>query len=77
MPLPSETEPFILAAVTRNTSKLDKFLTLFPKELFELIANCTNQRLEILRSKKIIHANVKKTTAGEMMILLGYTLIVS
>ena len=58
MSLPSETEPIILAAVTGNTSELDTFLTLFPTELFEHIANCTNQRLEILRSKKVNRANV-------------------
>ena len=70
-------EPIILAAVTRNTSELDTFLTLFPKELFEHIANCTNQRLEILRSKKVNRANVKDTVTYEMMILLGCTLIMS
>ena len=48
MPLPSEIEPIILPAVTRNMLKLDTFLTLFSKEFKKLeIANCTNQRLEI------------------------------
>ena len=51
IPLLSETEPIISAAVTRNTLELSAFLTLFLSELFELTANCNNQRLEILRSK--------------------------
>ena len=42
--IPNKTQPAILADVNRSTTERETFLKLFPMELFEKRAFCTNMR---------------------------------
>lgn len=51
------------------------FLKLFPKSLFMFIAECTNERLEILSEKK--GKPIKPTSPDEIMVVVGVLLVMS
>lgn len=53
----------------------DVFLKLFPKSLFIWMADCTNERLQILSEKK--GKPITPTDANEMMVFIGCLLIMS
>lgn len=62
--------------ISRYCSELDLFLKLMPISVFKYIAQCTNERLEIHRSKKKISSrSLPNTDSGEIMIVLGCTFI--
>ena len=50
--IPNKIQLVILADINRSTTELETFLKLFPMELFEKIAFCTNMRFQIQKSKK-------------------------
>ncbi|KAF2886187.1 hypothetical protein ILUMI_19986 [Ignelater luminosus] len=65
MKIPDDKACIILA----DSSELDNFSKLFPKNLFQYIAQCTNWRLEIL--EQATNRKEKRTDAHEIMILVG------
>ncbi|KAF2889398.1 hypothetical protein ILUMI_16775 [Ignelater luminosus] len=69
MKIPDDKTCIILADLNKSSSKLDIFSKLFPKSLFQYIAQCTNRRLEILEQATI--RKEKRTDAREIMILVG------
>ena len=74
--IPNKIQPVILADVNRSTTELETFLKLFPMELFEMIAFCTNMRFQIQKSKKSKNTPyLDDTSAEEMMIVLGCVLV--
>lgn len=59
----------------KDAKNTEIFLKLFPKSLLIWIAQCTNERLEILSEKK--GKLIPPTTPDEIMVVLGVLLIMS
>lgn len=59
--------------VEEHSTPVDLFFKLFPKSLFEWIAKCTNERLDILAEKKDIE--VQHTDSNEMILVVGCLLV--
>lgn len=68
-----DVEPILLAQISRNATEFEVFKCIFPESLFIFIAQCTNERLSILKKQKSY--NIAPTDASEIKILLGITLI--
>lgn len=56
-----------------DSTPVDLFFKLFPKSLFEWIAKCTNERLDILAAKKGIE--IEHTDSSEMILVIGCLLV--
>ena len=63
---PEEVVPKVLVTLSSQSSELDAFMAVFSQELFEHVANCTNQILEEKSGIK-----VPRTDPGEIEIILG------
>lgn len=59
--------------VEEDSTPVDLFFKLFPKRLFEWIAKCTNERLDILAAKNGIE--VQHTDCHEMILVIGCLLV--
>lgn len=59
----------------QNSSIVETFLKMFPKSMFMFIAECTNERLQILSEKK--GENIKPTDQYEIMVVIGCLLVMS
>lgn len=59
--------------VENESTPVDLFFKLFPMSLFEWMAKCTNERLDILAAKKGI--DVEHTDAHEMILVVGCLLV--
>ena len=77
MNLPSLSDPMVLADVNRSSTELEVFFKLFPKSLFEEIANYTNMRLEILKQENKRFKTLDCTSPEEIMVILGCVLVMS
>lgn len=73
--IPIEENPVIIANLNRGSTMLECFYQLFPKSLITQISYYTNLRLDILEKTK--KKPIKKTSAGEIKIILGCSLIMS
>lgn len=75
--IPTHKTPVIqfVDTLPEDFQAVDVFLKLFPKSLFMWIANCTNERLEILAKKK--GKEIKPTDCYEMMIVIGCYIIMA
>lgn len=69
--IPAYKEPEMRVEV--DSTPVDLFFKLFPKRLFEWIAKCTNERLDILAAKKNIA--VVHTDSNEMILVIGCMLV--
>ena len=69
MNLPSLSDPTILADVNRSSTELEVFFKLFPKSLFEEIANYTNMRLKILKHETKRFKTLDCTSSEEIMVV--------
>ena len=72
MNLPSLSDPTILADVNRSSTELEVFFKLFPKSLFEEIANYTNMRLKMLKHETKRFKTLDCTSPEEIMVVLGH-----
>lgn len=61
------------ARVDKDSTPVDLFFKLFPKSLFEWIAKCTNERLDILAEKKGIE--IQHTDCHEIILVIGCFLV--
>ena len=75
MKIPDERNCTILGNLDRGSSELDIFFKLFPKSLFQYIAQCTNERLDIL--EHAMKKQQKHTDSHEIMIVIGCLFIMS
>lgn len=74
--IPFQRECEIPNHFNKDMEPLDFFYKLFPRSLLMYIAQCTNERLEILRKVRKDHSIVD-TDIGEIKIVLGSSLIMS
>lgn len=74
MTIPTYKEPQIFDC-DEDTTIMDIFLKLFPKSLFIWIADCTNERLQIVSEKK--GKEIKATNSDEIMVVIGCLLVMS
>ncbi|XP_037047253.1 piggyBac transposable element-derived protein 4-like [Bradysia coprophila] len=69
--IPTYKEPDMRAE--EDSTPVDLFFELFPRRLFEWIAKCTNERLDIYAAKKGIDA--EHTDCDEMILVIGCLLV--
>jgi hypothetical protein len=69
MSISAECAPVILVDLNSGSSVVQIFLKLFPNSLLQYIAQCTNQRLQIL--ERATGRKVAPTDAHEIMIVIG------
>lgn len=74
MTIPTYQEPQIMDCNEESTI-MDIFLKLFPKSLFIWIADCTNERLQMLSETK--GKEIKPTNRDEIMVVIGCLLVMS
>nr|CAH7745803.1 unnamed protein product [Callosobruchus chinensis] len=72
---PGKDGNILLRNISRSSTELDIFLKLFPRSLFMVIAEHTNERLLVLENEK--HEKEEPTDVGEMMIVVGCMLVMS
>lgn len=74
MTIPTYQEPQIYDC-DKDSTIMEIFLKLFPKSLFIWIAECTNERLQILSKRK--GKEIKATDPDEIMVVIGCLLVMS
>ena len=70
---PAKRDCMVMVYINHASSELDIFMKLFLISLFIYISQCINMRINMYNSKK--QKNVPSTDEGEIMIVLGVSLI--
>ncbi|CAH1974762.1 unnamed protein product [Acanthoscelides obtectus] len=72
--IPDEIQCAVDPSITANSTPLEIFNKLFPRSLFIFIAKCTNQRIQMYNRN---NKSATLTDAGEIMITLGCSLVIT
>lgn len=73
----SHREPALGLNYNRTDTPLQVFKKTFPPSLIMYITQCTNERIEILRTSKKKHQHIQRTDVGEIKMILGCMIIMS